>query len=137
MIMSKSDTQKTKREKKPKAVKDAVRLVYISIVLGIINYVIDFRYLTDIERPESIILSSILSIGVGLFLTYMISRGKNWARYLFLLSAIIGVIPFFLFFWEDLGRNILIGLLSLITLVLELIALAMLFKKESSEWFNQ
>ena len=120
----------------PIKIASAVRLLWISLIFGII------RSVFEIAKVEEVI-GIIIGVGIALpiisivaLLIYMIGKGRNWARITYLVLFIVGfalgvpalVISVFtnpLFTVLRLGETILTG-----------IGLYLLFRSTSSNWFQ-
>ena len=120
----------------PIKIASAVRLLWISLIFGII------RSVFEIAKVEEVI-GIIIGVGIALpiisivaLLIYMIGKGRNWARITYLVLFIVGfalgvpalVISVFtnpLFTVLRLGETILTG-----------IGLILLFRSTSSNWFQ-
>src|SRR3989338_1731420 len=94
------------KRSRPEKVSNAIKLLYLTVILGVINVIL--------MTPSS--LQQIASSGFGIgflifvdifvfafmvFFIYMIAKGKNWARIIFLIIFIIGI-PFSIPLWLQL-----------------------------------
>lgn len=112
----------------PPKVTTAIKLLYISIGIDIIRYIIDSSRNTDT-------IAGILSILAWTTLIGKIYNGENWARiglivFLFT-SAIFSIDPMI----HNLKHNSIFGYVYLATIVARIAALFFLFQRESSVWF--
>ena len=109
------------KRKKPAVVKEAVKLLWYSVL---------------IDGISAFVLFPSLAIWVILpaALTHMIDKGKNWARYLFtawFLFSLLTILPSSaIIFTPDL-----IGLAVLSVLILRGYGLYLLFQHKSKLWF--
>jgi uncharacterized membrane protein len=81
---------------------------------------------------------SALVIGVilNLFIIRMIARGRNWARIVFLIVFVVGVLLGLFAGPENATENPVVVVVNLSMLVMQVVALIFLFQKRSSDWFN-
>jgi hypothetical protein len=129
---------------KPKSIIAAKNILYATIFLGIITLVIskmagdpakypgapgNFTYTAGLIIP-------ILTFVIIFILTRQIGLGRKWARTVFLVLFILGIILFPFTIVPLFKANMLIGLLSLTQAILQILALKFLFAQESTHWFN-
>jgi len=118
---------------KPKQVATAVMLLYIGFILSMI---------TDWLDGIGIIPFIIVFIVISMVIT-AISAGKKWARILILLFVIFNLISFGFNIAQLLRHSVkerftnLVMVLYGIEIVIELIALRLLFSKPANNWFNE
>lgn len=124
------------RIQRPKAVEIAVNLIYLSIGIWILRFIITSTPQT-LKQLSSLftVFSMLFGLGFNLFLAFMISKGINWARVTFLLMCIIGLVISTL-----LPLFLKVNLISIISGIpgigLQIFALFLLFQKKSSDWFK-
>ena|ERR1700744_4306677 len=122
---------------KPKKVSSAINLLISSTVLGVINSIVSEMTTVLKNYSSGMGLSiTILTIALMIFFIYQINAGKKWARTTFLILFILGtlMLPFTLIALFE--SSPFIGSIITIVTVLEIIALTMLYSKESNLWFN-
>jgi ABC-type iron transport system FetAB permease component len=118
---------------KPKQVATAVMLLYIGFILSMI---------TDWLDGIGIIPFIIVFIVISMVIT-AISAGKKWARILILLFVIFNLVSFGFNIAQLLSHGVkekttnLVMVLYGIEIVIELIALRLLFSKPANSWFNE
>jgi lipid-A-disaccharide synthase-like uncharacterized protein len=122
---------------KPKKLSLAINLFIVSIVLGIINSIIS-EMTTEIKNYTSAIglTTTIFTLALVVFFVYQMSAGKKWARTTFLVLSILGALflPFTIF--ALLKANPIVGIISIISTILQIIAFIMIYNKECKEWFR-
>lgn len=122
----------------PKQVNISVKLLYSSLIIGIIRMLINI-----IQQPEAnntlipTIIISAFTFGIAFFFIYMIAQRANWARMIYLIFFIIGIpiTILILIGYQDQSR--VSAIFMLCQAVLQLIAIIFLFKGESSVWFKK
>ncbi|SHO57307.1 hypothetical protein [Vibrio quintilis] len=120
----------------PSKVSVAVKLLYLTILLGVIRLILEPEWL-DGQMPLSAVLAiQAISIAIVGLVVFMIGRGKHWARIVFLILFIPGL-PFAIMpLIQSLSDHPLSGILGVLQTAGQIAAVAMLFHRESSEWFR-
>ena len=122
---------------KPPDVNKGVKLLYASLLLGVVNEVVDFSYLRSLRSAGFALVVFLFTFGLLLFLVLKISSGRNWARIVFLVLFLAGI-PFFLpNLTKELKRNPLVATISVVQVLLQTGALFLLFKSASAVWFKK
>ena len=121
---------------RPQKVLTALKLLYLTLGIGIIRIFLEDTNL--FMRAESGINIFVLFLIFALvfFIYYLIGKGKNWARIIFLIFFIVGFPLTMLQLLPSLSRTPFSGLLGLVQVTLTIIALVNLFHKESNKWFR-
>jgi fluoride ion exporter CrcB/FEX len=73
---------------RPKTVSAAVALLYTNITLSVVKVFL-FSEPRD-AIPVGVLLGRGIGIGLAILLVYLVSRGKNWARWLVVLVHALG-----------------------------------------------
>jgi hypothetical protein len=122
---------------KPKSIIAAKNILYATIFLGLINSLIDrwTNRSSNISNTEGLIIN-LVTLLLMFFITVQIGLGKKWARTIFLILFILGIVLFPFAVIPVLKANILIGVLAIFSAILQIIALVFLFSKDSTHWFN-
>jgi uncharacterized membrane protein len=90
----------------------------------------------DVRSPYPLISTKLLIYAVSVFLIYQISKGKNWARWLFLMIFAIAFPLSVLPTLDAISHNPIHALMGLIQLGLYIVAMLYLFHRSSTEWFG-
>jgi hypothetical protein len=126
----------TDRAARPIEVTRAVQLFSASFVIGGIRTVFDLaQKLTGVYFLLALLVM-VVFLGIAFFLVSKIAAGRNWARIVFLVLFLIGLplaIPGYL---VELKTNLLHGSISILMALLQLIAMYLLFTKNSNLWFK-
>jgi hypothetical protein len=121
---------------RPTKVSWAVYLLYASLFIGVVNGLLWFGRLS---KPNSIFFAVFIvtsALYVSWLLTFKISKGKNWARLTYLILFIIGLLfikPILISFTTNPLQT---GIENL-PLLMQGIAIILLFQKTSTKWFQQ
>jgi len=125
-------------ENKPSSINYAYRIILFSIFAGIVNLAVEFYSGTFYYYSTyGIIVFSSIIILIIYYIASKIRRGKNWARYLFLILFITGIPNTLPGIIKNFDRDFLTGLLNFIILVSDAAVLILLFSKPSNEWFRK
>jgi hypothetical protein len=118
-------------------VKTAVRLLYLSLGIGVLDRIIEASMNKRMESPGYFVFKLFFVFGIMWLNIFLIGRGLNWARIIFLGLFIIGL-PFFVIrLSQSLPASPISGLLDIGDGVIQLVALVFLFHKTSSDWFRE
>ncbi len=135
-----NNEQPTKRNKipadLPNTISNSSKVIYLSAALGIINPIL-VNLLTNIDNfsdPTNLVII-IVSTGILVFLGYDINLGKNWARIVFTVLFGLGFLMLPLVIPETFRLNPIVGTLSLFQAILQGLAILLLFKSESRDWY--
>ncbi len=122
---------------KPKDIIAAKNILYATIFLGIINWVVGKMTtgLSSYSDSKEIIIT-ILTLIIIFILTKQIGLGKKWARTVFLVLFILGIIVFPFAVIPLFKSNLLLGVLFVFQALLQMLALKFLFSRKSTHWFN-
>jgi hypothetical protein len=123
---------------KPKSIVAAKNILYATIFLGIVNVVINEMTpgLGNASTVEGVAIAGITLV-IVFILTKQIGMGKKWARTVFLVLFILGIILFPFALGPIFKTSLLLGILEVFQAILQAIALLFLFSKDSREWFNK
>jgi hypothetical protein len=122
---------------KPKSIIASRNILYASLFLNIIGF---FLVQFALGLPGNPNPKVIISNGSIIILLYIAIRnigfGKKWARTMFLVLFIMNVLasPFYGAF--IFKTNLALGFLFILQMLLQLLGLAYLFSKNSTDWFN-
>lgn len=122
-------------EKMPPSVKLAVYLLFTLVVL----YVTQFLYVWP-RLPETPPLDAFIGVGVAfaffLFIIWGITKGRNWARWIYLVLFVLGASSDVLTLSVQFAKSIVLGSLSVAELLVQAVVAALLFLPGSSAWFR-
>ena len=123
---------------KPKSIIAAKNILYATVFLGLITLVINkLSYGSSNPADNRGLIIALVSFAVILFLVRQIGLGHKWARTVFVILFILGIALFPYTIVPLFRMNPLLGVLSLLQALLQILALRYLFAKESTEWFNR
>ena len=121
---------------RPPRVGTAVKLLYITLGIGVLRSIMDASMYTEMASPAFVMLITFFVLGLMGFFIFMIGKGRNWARITFLVFFIIGI-PFAAFpLMQSVGANPISGRIGVVQIIIQIVALVFLFQKLSSDWFR-
>lgn len=122
---------------KPSQINTAVNLLWASLAIGFVKSIMDMQHLGSQASPAFINFILISVIAVMALLIVFISKGKNWARITFLVLFILGSLPSIPLVLGEFTRSPVLGAFSLVQIVLQVVALYMVFTKPGGLWFKK
>lgn len=131
---------------RPSATSNAVKLLYLSLILSIVFGIIFIATGHEIKNlPEHIsvtqfMLIAIVSLAVVSLIKYwfirMIGGGRNWARIIYLIIVILGLLAMGSHIHSLINQGTLYIISSIITTVIDICAVFLLFTSASNAWFS-
>lgn len=121
----------------PKSITDSAKLIYVSALFGIINPII-VELTTEIKNFSNPINLAIILISTGVLVlfAYNINKGKNWARIIFTVLCGLGLLMSPFVISDSFKLNPIIGVLSLAQAILQILAVVLMFKRDSRKWYR-
>lgn len=125
-------------KRKPKIVNYATILFLSSIVLGGINYFIVTKMSSKLDYFVFDIrfFSTLISQLIQLFLIFFINQGKRLARNIYSVLLVLGLLLINSSVIASFKFDLIVGMISLVSTLLDIIAIIMIFSKSSNRWFN-
>ncbi len=123
---------------KPMSIIAAKNILYATLFLGVINWVIG-QWGMD-GRPNAPVAGAvvlILTLVVVFLLIRQIGLGRKWARMVLLILFVAGLLMSPWTLPVLFKTNFLVGVLSVLQALLQLVALIFLFSRSSSQWFER
>ena len=122
---------------KPAQVTTAVRLLWTTLGLGLVNAVLEWRFLTAATSVGLVLSTQVLTFAILAWLTIKISRGRNWARITYLALLLVGLPVAFLQFPTIFTRSPISGAISVAQVLLQVAALYLCFSDPGRRWFRR
>ncbi len=122
---------------KPEAVEKAVKLLWASLVIGVLKVAIDYVHLSNLAPSLFTNIILVFVFGLMAFLISKISAGCNWARVVFLILFLIGALPALGTTLDEFTRSAVLGALSVVQIVTQVIAMYLVFTSPGKEWFKK
>jgi len=122
---------------KPSKVTYAIIILCVYLLLGIVNSFILNLTTTLIDYSSiQVLITTAITWALIIFFIYQINLGKKWARTTFLILFIIGILIFPFSFISTIKASLVVGIVEIVQVIMQIIALILLFSKESNAWYN-
>ncbi len=122
---------------RPRQVSTALRLLWTSLGLGLVTSALDWSYVGAVASAGFTVAVLLVVLGLTAFLIVKMGAGRNWARITFLVLFLAGAAPYVPNLIAMYGRSLLTGTVSLLQLVLQIVALYLLFTRPGADWFRR
>ncbi len=117
--------------RRPASVQNALRLLVFCLAIELLGFAFSGDYS----------VGSIVSVFIGAVLTFYVLRqihaGANWARYVMAGLIGLGVLALIGLFSQEYAQNPGATVVDVLSTIISLIAVVLLFTKESNAWFRQ
>lgn len=130
---------------RPEKVGTAVKLLYISLGVGVLQRIMMASVYAELPHVPNnlsvqilVMLVAFFVLGIRWLFIYMIGKGRNWARIVFLVWFIIVTpVSMLIMVFYVIAFPLLVGLPYIVQTVIQVIALVFLFRKPSTDWFRE
>ena len=119
---------------RPRVVVIAVALLWTEVALGLLESLLDWRNLMASDSARFGLIVDVLFVGLSVLINIMVWRGRNWARIVGLVLTILGVVGFAPVVGAEFARAPFVTLLVMVELLLDVIALYLVFVP-GRQWF--
>jgi FtsH-binding integral membrane protein len=123
-------------EERPSRVSTAVRLFWIELAISVFHAAWNWNSSADVVLEGVVVLVEVATLGFEAWVIYKISRGRNWARIVALVSVSLAVLLFVGTFKQSFARSPTSVALGVTETVLDAIALYLLFTGPGRRWFR-
>ena len=123
-------------KQKPTSISTAIKLLYATLVIGALRSMLEWSRQTQAASPFFVLFVMLSTLAIIAWLIYKMDRGRNWARITFLIFFILGVPLSVLPLIQSLSYSPISGMLGLLQIVLQTVALFMLFGRNARPWFR-
>lgn len=137
-FLASKSANKIKPIQRPSAVKNAVRLLCLTIAIGIIRGLANsLDSATSPDPAHSLVFLVIVFTFIG-YIVAKINEGANWARFTFLILFILGIYSELLtFYTSEFTGSVFLGYVILAQIGLQFAALILMFGQPASPWFSR
>jgi hypothetical protein len=122
--------------KSPKSVTNSINLIKLSLIISVISTIVQV-ILKTLELNIGMTIILLLVWGLLILIIYGLANQQSWARTLFLILTIIGTLTSLFSLPILLKTNFLGAVLGIIITIVQIIALLLLYSKDSRSWFNR
>jgi len=127
------------RGERPKEVSQAVRFLWIAFAVGIVGMFLQPVKVSAPAQWIGMLVGGVIAFGLWAWVIVKISQGRNWARIVFIVLALLGLVfsvfalPMTMPVYRARPLN---GVVALINLVLEIASLYLLLTAAARTWFK-
>jgi hypothetical protein len=132
-----ADVGDARPAEKPRQVVLAVQLLWAMLALGAVNSAVQWPRLTESVSLGMVLSVQLVTLAVIGGLTIMISRGRNWARIVYLVLFLIGVPGFVVQMPGLFAYSVLAGLLSAAQGLAQVVAMLLVFTEPGRRWYRR
>ena len=122
---------------KPQKVKQAIKLMYLTIILGAVSLIV--QLLLSPAFVQQFLMISVVgylfSLAITLYLISIINERRNWARNLILIFGVWGILFILLSIQQFFSLGGAGAVITIINMILQIIILIFLFSKDANAWF--
>ena len=118
--------------KKPKKLSYAIYLLIASFIIGILNVVIVHNMAFNLKE----IFILIMTYSTMLLFIYFINAGKKWARTIFSILLVIGLVIFSLRLISTFKSYSVAEGIAIIMSILQIVAVILMYNKDVNNWFH-
>lgn len=119
---------------RPRIVGIAVALLWTEVALGLLDSLLDWKQVTTGEAAPVVLIVDVVFVGLSVLINIMIWRGRNWARIVALVLTMLGVVSLAPVIGAEFARAPFVTVLVMIELLLDAIALYLVFVP-GRQWF--
>jgi hypothetical protein len=124
------------------SVEVAIKLLYLLLIVWAMEVAFFLSRPMCCGRPplDGVALYSFMTIvlmigGFFLFLSKLISKGRNWSRLVYAVFVILALAAEFFIWKPHFSDSLFANILMILQYSLQISALALLFSPQSNEWF--
>lgn len=124
---------------KPTSVMIGIRLCYLSLVLSLVSFVVEFPQIVKTMPgvlPILIIAFVIFCCTIPVLFVAAVNKRKNWARITYLVLYIFGLILTLSTLADDFKESTLDGCLIVLGDLVQIVGFVYLFLPASSAWYK-
>lgn len=107
-----------------------------SLFIGYIDLLFIYLDLSKQNTKHTNITNHLIGTIITLFFLFFIFKSKNWARIIYTLISIIGLVSILPIVCLEITNDIIGAISSIIQIALILVSTLYLFHKESNVWFQ-
>ena len=119
---------------RPRVVVIAVALLWTEVALGLLESLLDWKHVTAGEAATFVLIVDGVFLVLSVLINLMIWRGRNWARIVALVLTVLGVVGFAPVIGAEFARAPFVTVLGMIELLLDAVALYLVFVP-GRQWF--
>jgi hypothetical protein len=120
----------------PRDVKLAVLLTAIAVAIGVFDLVLQSTGITTAQSAASTPGAVAVGVGFTVVFLFLILQRQNWARILYAVLAVLGLIFSVPMLGTELNEDLIGAVSTALQIILQLAALVFLFRPSANAWFR-
>jgi hypothetical protein len=125
----------TSRLERPREVTLATRILWVTLLLGVLNSILQWSHLREKASTGFILTVQGATLFIMAWLVYQTGRGRNWARILLLLLFVAGIALEPRALLASLTISTSGGAIVIVQLLLQLVSYYLLFVSKGRAWY--
>ncbi len=121
---------------RPAAIGWATGLLWASLAIGVVKTPLNWAYFTSRTSAAFTICTAIFTFAILGFLIWKLGQGRNWARIVFLVLFLFGIVPYLFVVRSEFARSLASGTLSIVQFVPQAVGLFLIFTSPGKQWFQ-
>jgi hypothetical protein len=124
---------------RPREIALVLKLAAAGYVFGLVAIALSWDYYSKLMTPAGLVVNQVFSLALAAWFYYKIYMGRNWARWVLLVSSVLGsILVFSRIFLEIVYSAPPLAKFSMVVgLVINLSILWLLFVSPGREWFTR
>lgn len=122
---------------KPAIIQPAISLLWASLAIAAVKVALDWTNFVGRGSAAMTVCIMIFTFAVIGFFVVKIGQGKNWARVVFLVLFVLGIVVAILTWRSEFAHSRLLGILSIVQAALQATALYFIFTSPGKEWYRK
>lgn len=122
----------------PEIVRKAILILWGTIVIGVVQSAMDFFRLVQQKLPLGPwLLVTLVTFALMALNIYLIEQRKNWARWLYAVMCVVGILSSINPLIQSLKHDLIYGINGLIQLTAQIVVIFLLFSASARAWFKK
>lgn len=122
----------------PEIVRKAILILWGTMVIGVVQSAMDFSRLA--QQKISLgpwWLVTLVTFALMALNIYLIEQRKNWARWLYAVMCVIGILSSINPLIQSLQHDLIYGIIGLSQLTAQIVVIFLLFSAPAKAWFKK
>jgi uncharacterized membrane protein len=121
---------------RPRQVTWAVRVLWVECAVSGVQVILENLTERTQQYPVAVLGVTVLLLALEAFVIYKLAARRNWARYVTLVTSVLGLLTWLAALKVDLQAKPVAAGLEAVELILDAIALSLLFTSSGRQWFK-
>jgi hypothetical protein len=120
----------------PSSIKKSYIFIILGLLIGLVDLVFQNLGVTSQDSTLGSYINFIVGVLITFFLMFFIYKKQNWARVIYVILVVLGLIPIVSIFMIELDKDYIGAASTLFQSLCQVISAVLLYLKGSSEWFR-